>query len=298
MEGKLPKNERKDTARNEKIKNLLEGFDFQIIRDIVGTILEKSGVSKNVAEKISLDLFVLLKSPTFLGRILDKFVEDVAWYNEIGDIVVINNERIFEMDNEKVILIIIHEISHSVSEVFVKYSNGNPYEVRVGLASMKKNEKSKWLTENRLLNEGVTELLAESIEGEYLNRKGESINNINRYSNSYPVAKKVVEILVRSISKKTGVPVDDVFKSVVRSMLNYDYESFYELVKLDDNDEELLQLLDAIKGLDTQDDVASKNIFGKVSYNFDKLTVAGFKEIVDKVINSRDYFNPLMNKVN
>jgi hypothetical protein len=193
----------------------LEQVDFEIIKDICAGILRKAGVDENRAEKISLDI-VNKKGGNFTNYLsgtkayYDPTDEDITFVKPFTP------SRVQRFTN-----LLVHELVHAISD-----SNENDqetdedYKSSLGLDTQEFDGKlfgfSYYKNSYLLLNEGVTELVAEAITHEYFRRKGETVEDVSLTErNFYLSGKAIVELLAKSIAYRTGVSEDAAFEATL-----------------------------------------------------------------------------------
>lgn len=293
----------------QKVSSLekgLEQVDFEMIKDICAGVLRKAGVGENRAEKISLSI-VNKKGANFTNYLsgtkayYDPIDEDVTFVKPFVP------SRVQRFTN-----LLVHELVHAISD-----SNENDpetdedYKSNLGLDAQEFDGKlfgfSYYKNNYLLLNEGVTELVAEAITHEYFRRKGETVEDVSLTErNVYLSGKAVVELLAKSIAYRTGVSEDAAFKAIARSMFNYDFDEF---VKLTEEDLVLKELLEKIKDLGTfkleTNRLLSPLKLAERGVDLSSLKVEGLEEVFNNILIGRIrpsdkkdsmegyYFNPL-----
>jgi hypothetical protein len=273
----------------------LEEVDFAVLGDIFTKILIKSGVEKERLEKVSEEVINKIEK----GNLLSLFNTDTAAYSSDEDKIIFLRSLALPKFQEFV-SILVHELVHMVSDISKgENTTTENYKSRVGLD--KQQYGGKFLrvlpfyeNSNMLLNEGITQLLTEAIIHEYFRRKGEKVKDIrNEDRNVYLSGKAIVELLTKSISYRSGVSEEIAFQSLVRSMLNYDYDDFISLLGDDDT---LRGLVEKIQGLDQRDlekiAVLGRFGIGERSVVLDSIRVEGLEAVFDTILNGRARKNP------
>lgn len=300
----------KTYSTQERIPSLdkgLEQIDFVMIEDIFTKILTKAGVDRERLLVIFKDLSKKIEE----GGLLSYFDKNTAIYFSDEDKIVFS-KHISPQKFQDFISTLVHELLHMVSDIS-KGENTTPenYESRVGLDERWYGGKFLGLVPfyegaNTLLNEGVTQLVAEAITYEYFRRQGEKAVDIrNEERNIYLSGKAVVELLTKSIASRTGVPEDIVFQAIVRSMLNYDYDEFLDLVSDDPVLEEFVKKIGGLYQKDLESTALLERFgLGERKVVLDTLKVQGLEDVFEKVLNGRArkrpkeesmddfYFNP------
>ncbi|MDB5260113.1 MAG: hypothetical protein JWN37_344 [Candidatus Nomurabacteria bacterium] len=312
----FPQESKKKGEESSQLEQKLELVDFKLLKSICSEVLEKAGVGKERAEKISRKTIQEEHNQTI--NFLNNVYRVKGAYDPIEDKVIFSNGNLSK-EIEDFIFYLAHELTHAISDREVENENKfrvglNEKEVKVGFLGIPYR-----ITENESLNEGLTELIAEAIAYEYFRRKGDKIEiteiGAEIYSTSeiipllnrdiYSTGKALVELLVKSISFRTGVPEDVVFKALTRSMLNGDYKDFTELVKDDPVLDELISKIKKIKGSDV---LRNYPLFSKWTVDLKKIEVKGLEDVFSQIITDKrikrddkkleyGYFNPLYGRL-
>lgn len=277
----------------------LAKVDFKVLQDICSGILRKSGVDEKRAEKISATLVEKKEA-------WDIFLTgDFAQRTPEGKIIFFKS---FYTKFEKFVSTLIHEAIHEISDNFTHDSDSDEdYVQRAGVSERVFAGKlfglSHYKDLNNLLNEGITQLVAEAVTHEYFRRQGVGIEDIRLLErNIYTSGKAVVELLTKSISYKTDVPEDVAFKAIVRAMFNYDYDEFVKMVQGDPELEELISHISTLGIFELENILGRMGLVDK-QVNLNKLKVKGLEDVFENVVigqsnkrrNDREttYFNPL-----
>ena len=302
-------NPEKSQPVQQKVSSLekgLEQVDFEMIKDICASILRKAGVDESRVEKISLDI-VNKKGGNFTNYLSGT----KAYYDPTdGDVTFVKPfipSRVQRFTN-----LLVHELVHAISD-----SNENDpetdedYKSNLGLDAKEYDGKlfgfPYYKNNYLLLNEGVTELVAEAITHEYFRRKGETVEDVSLTERSFYLSgKAIVELLAKSIAYRTGVSEDVAFEAIVRSMFNYDFDEF---IKLTEEDPVLKKLLEKIKDLGTHNLETNRLLspfkLAERGVDLSSLKVDGLEEVFDNILIGRirptdkkdtmegHYFNPL-----
>ena len=299
----------KSQLAQQKVPSLekgLEQVDFDMIKDICAGILRKAGVDENRVEKISIDV-VNKKGGNFTN-----YLSGTKAYYDPTDGYVTFVKPFIPSRVQRFTNLLVHELVHAISD-----SNKNDtkidedYKNNLGLDAKEYDGKlfgfSYYRNNYLLLNEGVTELVAEAVTHEYFRRKGETVEDVSLTArNIYLSGKAIVELLAKSIAYRTGVSEDAAFKAITRSMLNYDFDEF---IKLTEVDPVLKDLLEKIKNLGTfnleTNRLLSPLKLAERGVNLDSLKVEGLEEVFNNILIGRirpmdkkdtmegHYFNPL-----
>lgn len=299
----------------ERVSSLdkgLEQIDFVLIENIFTKILTKAGVDRERLLVVFKDLSKKIEE----GDLLSYFDKNNASYFSDEDKIVFS-KHVSPQKFQDFVSTLVHELLHMVSDIS-KGENTVPqnYESRVGLDEQWYGGKFLGLVPfyegaNTLLNEGVTQLLAEAISHEYFRRKGEKTTDIrNAERNVYLSGKATVELLTKSIATRSGVPEDVAFQAIVRSMLNYDYDQFLDLVGDDPVLEELVKKIGGLYQKDLESAALLERFgVGERKVVLDSLIVQGLEDVFEKVLNGRArkrpkeesmdgfYFNPFYNNL-
>lgn len=284
------------------LEKILNKVDFEMIKDICSGVLRKAGVESSRAEKIS-----------------SQMVNNKAQW----DIFLEGAEAVYSTEKDKIIFYkafyrkfeiflntLIHELIHVVSDNERTDSvNPEDYIQRTGIDEQIFGGRFLGLPYyknfNILLNEGVTQLLSEAITHEYFRRKGVDIEDIRLLErDAYLSGKAVVELLTKSIAYRTGVSEDAVFKAITRSMLNYDYDEFSEMIHDDPILKELVTKISSLGDFELENFLGRIGI-GHKKVSLNKLKVKGLENVFESIItggkydkNKKEsidkvYFNPL-----
>ncbi len=299
----------KSQSAQQKVSSLekgLEQVDFEMIRDICARILRKAGVDEKKAEKISLDI-VNKKGGNFTN-----YLSGTKAYYDPTDVNVTFVKPFIPSRIQRFTNILVHELVHAISDSNENNpENDEDYKSNLGLEAQEFDGKlfGFYYYKNSyiLLNEGITELVAEAITHEYFRRKGEAVEDISLTErNFYLSGKAVVELLAKSIAYRTGVPENVAFKAITRCMLNYDFDEF---VKLTEEDLVLKELLQKIKDLGKftleTNRLLSQVKLAERGVDLSSLKVDGLEDVFDNILIGRirpadkkdtmegHYFNPL-----
>ena len=232
-----------------KIEAALEQIDFDIMETIFQEIYRKSDI--DIEKQASIYVRKFIKRDSILPRLTGEEMENTPTstlaitkfrlvnrpgqlYSTIEPFIEFNSlAKRFHIKNDQsdifadVLKIILHEEVHStqfhgsigrkdyeeghssvevigVSEAFSSYTvTGDDVDLEMEP------------TTNRLLNEGLVEIIADSVIEEYLKRTGRT-KILGTFFKAYPLGRILVDLLVRKIVFETGVSNDVVLNALIR----------------------------------------------------------------------------------
>lgn len=285
-----------------EIESFIEKLDFNSLRDVLSGILKKTGVNLERLEKIKPDLFEIVKKPYFIEKVLHSLEKitgsaSLGGYDATRDKILLR-EHFLHLKEDEIFLTIVHELVHSISDIEINESrfllSGENINVGLSEGRYSKIPGMSSFETNNLLNEGLTELIAEAVTVEFFRRKGQPHKLEDTFSSIYHVGKDLVRILVLAISEKSGQPEDVVFFALVKAVFDNDFNEFKLLLA---DEKQLDELLEKIAVINEEEDLLKRNLFSSTAkYQAYKLHVDGLDSVLRRVLENRDtYYNPLMN---
>ncbi len=267
-----------DKNQIEQLKSFLDTIDFGVLRRKFKTLSQKCGLKKSSINLIEGDgIFVtktrelghILSDFNLLGINLDRINDWIYWIFTLEDENNAAPEAIPDVSIENIqaiaqLFIFIHEETHAIG--FQRLFNWNPgrrsyknehtnfnekstlgafEQQHSGYASMEFTTVSEDQITTRYneFNEGITDMIAFEIMGEYIKETGafdkkalELFSNMRNKLTAYGKFSQLVTLMMKVIANKTNLPTETVWRSIKRNYLEgVDFEDSEFAKLIDEN---------------------------------------------------------------